>query len=194
MSLTAYFFPTVTTQMANVMCKRSWKTSLFSTDFIDPTHRREICGRIGSWRPWADRLAAPVRPLPADSGTVFSHASLWRQWLLFPLLAWLRQFYRLAQKLEKPLIGPAMAVLSRRLERHPIALNLVSNPLIDIGIAFELGFCVLLFYTGLARIYYFAPVPWPVYLFALNGTVVLLIFEETKKYFRRKGHPLEFLG
>jgi hypothetical protein len=23
---------------------------------------------------------------------------------------------------------------------------------------------------------------------------LLLVFEETKKYFRRKGHPLEFLG
>ena len=28
MSLTAFFFPTVTTQIANVLCKRSWKTSL----------------------------------------------------------------------------------------------------------------------------------------------------------------------
>ena len=50
------------------------------------------------------------------------------------------------------------------------------------------------FCTPLADIYYFAPVPWHVYVFAFHGTAVLLLFEETKKYFRRKGHPLEFLG
>ncbi len=33
-TLTAYFFPTVTTQIANVLCKRSWKTSLFSRTFL----------------------------------------------------------------------------------------------------------------------------------------------------------------
>ena len=54
--------------------------------------------------------------------------------------------------------------------------------------------CYLVFYTLLAEIYYFAPVPWHVYLFAFHGTAVLLLFEETKKYFRRNGHALEFLG
>jgi len=37
-------------------------------------------------------------------------------------------------------------------------------------------------------------VPWHVYLFAFHGTVMLIAFEEVKKYYRRKGYPLEFLG
>ena len=49
-------------------------------------------------------------------------------------------------------------------------------------------------YTPLADIYYFAPVPWHVFLFAFHGTALLLTFEETKKHFRCKGHALEFLG
>jgi hypothetical protein len=53
---------------------------------------------------------------------------------------------------------------------------------------------VLCFYTPLANIYYFAPVPWHVCLFAFNGTLILFAFEEIKKYYRRKGHQLEFLG
>ena len=39
MSVSAYFFPTVTTQIANVMCKRSWKTSLLSREFLPAGHR-----------------------------------------------------------------------------------------------------------------------------------------------------------
>jgi len=54
--------------------------------------------------------------------------------------------------------------------------------------------CYLFFYTPLAEIYYFAPVPWHVYLFAFHGTALLFIFEEVKKYYRRKGYQLEFLG
>jgi len=54
--------------------------------------------------------------------------------------------------------------------------------------------CRLFFYTPHADIYYFALVPWNVYLFAFHGTALLLAFEETKKYFRREGHELEFLG
>jgi sodium/potassium-transporting ATPase subunit alpha len=38
-SVSAYFFPTVTTQIANVMCKRSWKTSLLSREFLPAGHR-----------------------------------------------------------------------------------------------------------------------------------------------------------
>ncbi|HEY3305912.1 MAG TPA: hypothetical protein VGL70_20500, partial [Candidatus Binatia bacterium] len=73
-------------------------------------------------------------------------------------------------------------------------LNLVSNPLIDLGILFELLLCYLFFYTPLSRLYFFAPVPWHVYLFAFHGTLLLLGFEEAKKYYRRKGRRLEFLG
>ena len=35
--------------------------------------------------------------------------------------------------------------------------NLISNPLIDLGILFELLLCYFFFYTPLSRIYYFAP-------------------------------------
>ncbi|MBI2089978.1 MAG: hypothetical protein HYT78_14785, partial [Deltaproteobacteria bacterium] len=73
-------------------------------------------------------------------------------------------------------------------------LNVLANPLIDLGILFELLLCYLFFYTPLSGIYYFAPVPWHVYLFAFHGTLLLLAFEETKKYYRRRGYPLDFLG
>jgi sodium/potassium-transporting ATPase subunit alpha len=139
MSLTGYFFPTVATQIANVLCKRSWKISIFSEAFIDPGDREKMLEGIGNR-------------------------------------------------------GGVGALCSRFLEHHPIVFNFISNPLIDLGIAFEIGLCILFFYTGLSRIYYFAPVPWLVYLFAFHGAVVLFVFEETKKYFRRRGHPLEFLG
>jgi sodium/potassium-transporting ATPase subunit alpha len=72
--------------------------------------------------------------------------------------------------------------------------NFISNPLIDLGILFALLLCYLFFYTPLSRIYFFAPVPWHVYLFAFHGTVLLIGFEEVKKYYRRKGYALEFLG
>ncbi len=150
-TLTAYFFPTVTTQIANVLCKRSAKASLFAANFLQPGYRREALDAIAHWRP---------RQAPA----------------VFEIFA------------------PATAWLARFLERHYIVFNLVSNPLVDLGILFELLLCYFFFYTPLADIYYFAPVPWHVYLFACNGTVVLLVFEEVKKYYRRKGHPLEFLG
>jgi sodium/potassium-transporting ATPase subunit alpha len=80
------------------------------------------------------------------------------------------------------------------LERHPVLFNFVSNPLIDLGILFELILCFLFFYTPLSAIYYFAPVPWQVYLFAFHGTVMLFAFEEVKKFYRRKGYALEILG
>ncbi|MEO6164025.1 MAG: HAD-IC family P-type ATPase, partial [Candidatus Binatia bacterium] len=150
-TLTAYFFPTVTTQIANVLCKRSAKASLFAANFLQPGYRREALEAIARWRP---------RRAPA----LFEHFA--------PATAWLAKF----------------------LERHYIVFNLVSNPLIDLGILFELLLCYLFFYTPLAEIYYFAPVPWHVYLFACHGTVILLVFEEVKKYYRRKGLPLEFLG
>ena len=135
-TLAAYFFPTVAVQIANVLCRRSWKTSLFSPDFLHPERRREILSRVKGWSP---RVA--------------------------------------------DFLG-----------RHPLWLNFLSNPLILAGIGFELSFCYLLFYTPLSHLYFFAPLPWHVYLFAFHGAVVLLLFEETKKYFRRRGRSLSFLG
>ncbi|MBI2998070.1 MAG: hypothetical protein HYY46_06385 [Deltaproteobacteria bacterium] len=87
-----------------------------------------------------------------------------------------------------------MTRLADFLDRHYVVLNLISNPLIDLGILVELLLCYLFFYSPLSKIYYFAPVPWHVYLFAFHGTVFFLAFEETKKYYRRRGHALEFLG
>ena len=103
-------------------------------------------------------------------------------------------FVQSLARIERPIIVPFTTWLARFLERHYIIFNFISNPLIDLGILFELVLCYLFFYTPLAEIYYFAPVPWHVYLFAFHGTVVLIAFEEAKKYCRRKGCPLEFLG
>jgi sodium/potassium-transporting ATPase subunit alpha len=152
-TLTAYFFPTVTTQIANVLCKRSRKSSLFARDFLSPGKRRECLRSIAGWRPF--QIGAGASP---------------------------RRHWR------------ALLHLSRFLDRHYILLNFISNPLIDLGILFELLLCYFFFYTPLADIYYFAPVPWHVYLFAFHGMILLIAFEEVKKYYRRKGYGLEFLG
>ena len=151
-TLTAYFFPTVTAQIANVLCKRSWKNSLFAKEFLNPVHRRETLEAIASWHPL---------------GHTQSQIDVFK---------------------------PLGARLARFLDRHYVLFNFVSNPLIDLGILFELLLSYFFFYTPLSRIYYFAPVPWHVYLFAFHATFLLLAFEEIKKYYRRKGHSLEFLG
>jgi len=158
-TLTAYFFPTVTTQIANVLCKRSSKTSLFSSHFLNPTRRRELLDMIAHWRP-----SGGAAELEVDARRDFPVIARFTRWL------------------------------SSFFARRPILFNLVSNPLIDLGIFFEVLLCYLFFYTPLAGVYYFAPVPWHVYLFACHGTVILFVFEEGKKYYRRKGWPLEFLG
>jgi sodium/potassium-transporting ATPase subunit alpha len=111
------------------------------------------------------------------------------------LVNWRPRFH--AEKknaIERALIAPVCGWLGKFFERHYIVFNFVSNPLIDLGILIELLLCYAFFYTPLARIYYFAPVPWQVYLFAFHGTVILFAFEEVKKYYRRQGYPLEFLG
>jgi magnesium-transporting ATPase (P-type) len=155
-TLTAYFFPTVTTQIANVLCKRSWKSSLFSAPFLNPEYRRESLDALSNWRP--------------------------------------RFYGEKNSKIERSFIAPFSTGLARFFTRHEIIFNFVANPLIDLGVLFELLLCYFFFYTPLAGIYYFAPVPWHVYLFACHGTVILFAFEESKKYCRRKGYPLEFLG
>src|SRR6266511_2078734 len=97
-------------------------------------------------------------------------------------------------RIQRPVIVLLTTRLARFLERHYIIFNFISNPLIDLGILFELGLCYLFFYTPLSQIYYFAPVPWHVYLFAFHVTILLFGFEEAKKYYRRKGYKLEYLG
>ncbi|HLN85018.1 MAG TPA: cation-transporting P-type ATPase, partial [Candidatus Limnocylindrales bacterium] len=162
-SLTAYFFPTVTTQIANVLCKRSWKTSLLSQKLLNPLRRRESLDALANWR--------PLRHLTQR-----------------------RTGLHITTAIDSVIIVPSTAWLAGFFARHYILFNFVSNPLIDLGILFELLLCYFFFYTPLSEIYYFAPVPWHVYLFACHGTVILFVFEETKKYYRRQGYPLEFLG
>jgi magnesium-transporting ATPase (P-type) len=136
-TLTAYFFPTVTTQVANVLAKRSWTRSLFARDFLAPRRRDEILSRLS-------------RPTPSRI----------RRWIGHPL--------------------------ARAFARHPVLLNVLSNPLVDLGIVFELALCAAFFYTPLARLYAFAPVPWHVYLFAFHGTILFLLFTEARKAVARR--------
>jgi sodium/potassium-transporting ATPase subunit alpha len=196
-TLTAYFFPTVTTQIANALCKRSWQTSLFSRTFLDPHHRSEALQAIAGWRP--PRYATPVHLRyhargSAEFTTLKAFFALSAELVLLPLRSiWMLLSQALA-RIERPVIAPLTRWLAGFLDRHYVIFNLISNPLIDLGILFELVLCYVFFYTPLAEIYYFAPIPWHVYLFAFHGTVLLFIFEETKKYYRRKGYRLDFLG
>ncbi len=194
-TLTAYFLPTVTTQIANVLCKRSWKSSLFARNFLSPIKRKEILDGLARWRPQPYSSHVEIRY------QVSAHAELGKA--VLALLGGLASmpfkfFFILCSKfmilLDRPVIIPALGWLARFLEKHYVVLNFVSNPLINLGILFELFLCYLFFYTPLADVYYFAPVPWHVYLFAFHGTALLLVFEEVKKVYRRRGHALEFLG
>jgi magnesium-transporting ATPase (P-type) len=196
-TLTAYFFPTVTTQIANVLCKRSWTSSLFSKEFLSSLYRRELLEAIAGWRsrPYIARVEIDYR----ISGATQIQASqaffaLFTGLILFPFKFFLMLLSKAGVMLERPFVVPATAWAAGFLDRHPVILNFVSNPLIDLGILFELFLCYLFFYTPLSAIYYFAPLPWHVYLFAFHGTVLLLVFEEAKKYYRRRGHALELLG
>lgn len=152
---------------------------------------------VRNWRPRAYvarvAVAHEFRRL-ADREAALSLVSLLRQLAQYPYRILRVAGSRLAKLLERPLLIPLAGVLARFLERHHVVHNVVSNPLVNAGIAFELILCVLFFYTPLSGIYFFAPVPWHVYASALIGPAVLLTFEETKKFFRRRGHPLQFLG
>jgi magnesium-transporting ATPase (P-type) len=196
-TLTAYFFPTVTTQIGNVLCKRSWKTSLFAREFLNPQRRREALEAIAAWRPppYAARIKIDYHVTPAgEIETMKAFFALAASLLVHPLRYLGVLLSRLAVRLERPLIVPLAGRLARFFERHYVIFNFVSNPLIDLGILFELLLCYFFFYSPLAGIYYFTPVPWHVYLFAFHGTLLLVAFEEAKKYYRRKGRPLEMLG
>ena len=196
-SLTAYFFPTVTVQIANVLCKRSWRGSLFSLNFLNPVRRRQALEAISTWRP--PRYTARVRiDYHVKGATEFDMArvffALAGSLIALPFHFISMLFFQSLARIEQPLIVPFTTWLAHFLERHYIIFNFISNPLIDLGILFELVLCYFFFYTPLAEIYYFAPVPWHVYLFAFHGTLLLFAFEETKKYYRRKGYTLDSLG
>ena len=196
-TLTAYFFPTVTTQIANVLCKRSSQTSLFSWNFLDPLRRSEALAAIDNWRPHPYSARVHIEYHVQRAGEFSASRALFAMiggLALLPFRFIWMLLTQLLVRLERPVIAPFTRSLARFLERHYIIFNFVSNPLIDLGIFLELALCYVFFYTPLSEIYYFAPVPWHVYLFAFHGTVLLIIFEEIKKYYRRKGHRLEFLG
>jgi magnesium-transporting ATPase (P-type) len=196
-TLTAYFFPTVTTQIANVLCKRSWKSSLFSRSFLKPIQRGETLEAIARWRPprYTHRVRIDYHVKGAtEFDVVRAFIAVTGSLLLLPFrFVWII-FSQFLVKLEGSLIAPFTAWLARFLERHYVIFNFIANPLIDLGILFALLLCYLFFYTPLSRIYFFAPVPWHVYLFAFHGTILLIGFEEVKKYYRRQGYQLEFLG
>jgi len=196
-SLTAYFFPTVTTQIGNVMCRRSSTTSLFSRDFLNQKRREDILLSIRNWKPqefqWKINYQLDFLKLSIFDSSKFFFTLL-LETIFFPFKLFYLMVNRINLKLEKRIFRPFLVLLSKFLKKFYILLNLFSNPLINMGIAFELFLCFLFFYTDLSKLYFFQPVPWHVYLFALNGTILIITFEEIKKYFRRKGHPLEFLG
>ncbi|MBK7977096.1 MAG: cation-transporting P-type ATPase [Deltaproteobacteria bacterium] len=196
-TLTAYFFPTVTAQIANVLCKRSSRTSLFASDFLPPERRAAILSALRTWRPRSREFHFAVdlrftRILQADAARALGSTALRLCGLPFRIAA--AALLGMLVAFEPRVIRPLLGGLAHFLERHPIVLNLVANPLVDLGIAFELALCWLFFDGPLASIYGFAPAPPAVYLFAFHGTILILAFEETKKALRRRGHALEFLG
>jgi magnesium-transporting ATPase (P-type) len=196
-SLTAFFFPTVAVQIANVLCKRSWKTSLFSRDFLPEQRRSAILERLRNWRPsaYAFRVRLDYHVEGATSrAAALAFRDLTLNLVLHPLRLTAIALSGGWVRLGRSLIAPLIRALAAFLAAFPLMLNLCSNPLIVAGIAFELALCWAFFYTDLSGIYYFAPVPWDVYLFAFHGALLLIAFEETKKYFRRRGHVLELLG
>lgn len=196
-SLTAFFFPTVTTQIANVLSRRSYQTSLFGNDFIRSDYRKEIINGIRSWKPakysvkmHIEKEINSLNQMDALKLPILLVVNL----VLLPFKYILLIVSVIMVKIEKPVLQPLTHFLAGFLEKNYIILNIFSNPLINLGIIFELVFSFLLFYSPLSEIYYFAPVSLDVYLFAFNGTILLLIFEETKKYYRRRGRSLSFLG
>ena len=135
-TLTAYFFPTVTTQIANVLCKRSWKSSLFSRNFLNPLHRREALEAIAHWRPprYTHRVQIDYHVKGAtEFDVVRAFFALTGSLLLLPFrLIWMA-LAQLLVLLERPFIMPSTAWLARFLERHYVIFNFISNPLIDLG-------------------------------------------------------------
>jgi len=190
------FFPTVTTQIANVLSKRSSLSSIFSIDFLSAARRQEILEGLREWRVprYAPRAQIGYhlhRFSLAELGRIL--VRLAREMALLSVRGVLMLLSELGGRFDRPLVSGARW-LARLLEAHPVLLNFVSNPLILFGIGFELFFCWTLFYSPLSKMYLFAPVPWHVYLFAFHGTVLLLAFEEGKKYFRRRGYKLTALN
>lgn len=196
-SLTAFFFPTVAVQIANVLSKRSSRSSLFSRDFLQENTRVSKIAAMRSYRPQLRTVKVKIHYEVTSLRRSEAPRALVSQ--LWHLVAFLpRTFFmhlaNLTVHLRRIIGVPFVHAMAGFFERHPIVFNFFSNPLINIGIVFELVLCYAFFYTDLSKVYFFSPVPWHVYVFAFHGLVLMLVFEETKKYFRRRGNALEFLG
>lgn len=196
-SLAAYFFPTVTTQIANAMCRRSRQASLFSREFMTERRRTELLDAVAGWRPRLHHARVRVEYDIGEIGKLDAArapAHLLSALLLLPVKYLRLSLSRALVRLERPLIGPVRGALVRLLAARPLLLNLFSNPMINLGAAFSLALSAAFFYTALSEIYFFAPLSWEIYLFAFHGAFLLLGLEEGKKWLRRRGHPLKFLG
>lgn len=196
-SLAAFFFPTIAVQIGNIMCKRSSTASLFSRDFLQENVREAHLAAMRAYTPRRRTLSVNIRYHFEEAHHDDTHRAFFSQ--LFHLLAFPARvlFMRISNftfGVRRAVISPVLRQAAAFFEKHPVIFNFVSNPLVNIGVATELLLCYIFFYTDLRKIYFFEPVPWHVYLFAFHGTVLIIAFEEIKKYFRRRGHALEFLG
>ena len=120
-TLAAYFFAMVTAQIANVLCKRSSQSSLFSRNFLNPLHRRGALEAIARWRPprYTHRVRIDYHVKRAtEFDAVRAFFALTASLLLLPFrLIWMA-LAQLLVLLERPFIMPSTAWLARFLERH----------------------------------------------------------------------------
>ncbi len=196
-SLTAFFFPTIAVQIGNVLCKRSYSASLFSRDFLRESTRAAGMAALRSYVPKRRTLSINIQYRFEEAHHDDTHRAFFAQfWQLasFPLRVLFMRLANYTLPLRRRIFVPALRYLARFFEHFPVAYNFVSNPLINLGIVVQFLLCYAFFYTDLGKVYFFEPVPWHVYLFAFHGTVLIITFEEIKKYYRRRGHRLEFLG
>jgi len=189
-SLTAYFFPTIVVQIGNVLCKRSETASLFSRNFLQEEVRKDLLESLRSYTPRKRSLRVQFSYHLEDAHHDDTHRAFFRQLFLllsFPVRVLFMRLSNFTVGVRRVVIAPLLRALADFFERHPILFNFVSNPLINLGIVSELLLCYFFFYTDLRKIYFFEPVPWQVYLFACHGFLLIVLFEETRKYFVRRG-------
>ncbi|MFZ5630551.1 MAG: HAD-IC family P-type ATPase [Spirochaetota bacterium] len=196
-SLAAFFFPTIAVQIGNVLCKRSSTASLFSREFLQPAVRTGLLESMRSYAPRKRSLKVDIRYHFEEAHHDDTHRAFFHQLFVllgFPFRVLYMRLSNFTMGVRRFIIAPLARLAAGFFDRHPIIFNFVSNPLVNVGILTEILLVYVFFYTDLRKIYFFEPVPWHAYLFAFHGTFLIIAFEETKKYFRRRGHELEFLG
>lgn len=196
-SLAAFFFPTIAVQIGNIMCKRSQTASLFSRDFLQPAVRERLLESLRSYMPRKRSLKVEIRYHFEEAHHDDTHRAFFHQLFVllgFPFRVLYMRLSNFTMGVRRFVLAPLARAAAGFFERRPIIFNFVSNPLVNVGILTEVLLVYAFFYTDLRKIYFFEPVPWHVYLFAFHGTFLIIAFEEVKKYFRRRGHALEFLG